>query len=258
MAEKETSEELETKSSAQKGLKKEAKESVEEMKGQEEEMTKTEGKALKEDASKSKAVESQSETPKDAKASQSASPKPEPRSASKGSTNQKMDNPYRKIFVEKITLSMGTGTDMELLKKGMKLLKLISGSQPVKTLARKRIPAWSIRPGLPIGCKVTLRGKKAEEKLKEVLKAVDDKLSVQNFDEQGNFSFGIKEYIDLPSMDYNYDLGILGFQVSVTLARPGYRVKERKYYRRNVGKSHKLSKEEAMEFMKKRFNITIE
>ncbi len=199
---------------------------------------KEESDALKDSSEKKKALSQTSKT-----------------SSQKTSDNQ---NPNREIFVEKLTLSMGTGTDMELLKKGMKLLKIISGSQPVKSLAKKRIPAWSIRPGLPIGCKVTLRGKKAEEKLRGVLKAVDDKLSPKNFDQQGNFSFGIKEYIDLPNMDYNYDLGILGFQVSVTLARPGYRVKERKYSQRDIGKSHVISKEEGIEFVKKKFNVVIE
>lgn len=168
------------------------------------------------------------------------------------------ENPMRNIKIEKVSLSMGTGTDMDRLDKGMKLLQMISGKKPVKTLAKKRIPTWSIRPGLPIGCKVTLRGKEAEEKLRILLKAVDDKLSPDNFDEQGNFSFGIKEYIDLPHMDYIYELGILGFQVSVSLSRAGYRVKERKYLRRKIGKSHVVSKQEGIEFMRTAFNVVIE
>ncbi|MDI3544374.1 MAG: large subunit ribosomal protein [Candidatus Woesearchaeota archaeon] len=170
----------------------------------------------------------------------------------------KKENPMRKIRIEKVSLSMGTGTDMDRLDKGMKLLQIVSGKKPVKTLAKKRIPTWSIRPGLPIGCKVTLRGKEAEDKLRILLKAVDDKLSLDNFDEQGNFSFGIKEYIDLPNMDYIYELGILGFQVSVTLSRQGYRVKERKYLRKKIGKSHVVSKQEGIEFMRTAFNVNVE
>ena len=168
------------------------------------------------------------------------------------------DNPNRRIYIEKVTLSMGTGTDMELLKKGLKLLELISGMKPVKSLAKKRIPAWSVRPGLPIGCKVTLRGKQAEQKLGEFLKALENKLPADCFDDNGTFSFGIKEYIDLPNMDYNYELGILGFQVCVTLARPGFRVKRRKYFKSKIGKNSIITKDDAMSFIKEKYDTSIE
>ena len=72
-------------------------------------------------------------------------------------------NSMKKIGIEKITFNIGAGTDQEKLKKGIMLLKNITGVEPVKTISEKRIPSWGVRPGLPVGCKVTLRGKKAEE-----------------------------------------------------------------------------------------------
>ena len=64
------------------------------------------------------------------------------------------------IRIEKVTLNIGAGKDQAKLEKGMKLIKNITGLSPVKTHSKKRIPEWGIRPGLPIGCKITLRNKK--------------------------------------------------------------------------------------------------
>ena len=65
------------------------------------------------------------------------------------------------IKVEKITLNIGAGKDQTKLERGILLLKNITGIDPVKTFTNKRIPTWGLRPGLPIGCKITLRKEKA-------------------------------------------------------------------------------------------------
>ena len=72
-------------------------------------------------------------------------------------------NPMKNIRIEKVTLNIGAGKDQAKLEKGLLLLSSITGLKPVKTFAKKRIPEWGLRPGLPIGCKITLRKKKAEE-----------------------------------------------------------------------------------------------
>ena len=77
-------------------------------------------------------------------------------------------NPMQEIRIEKITLNIGAGKDQLKLEKGIKLLKNITGIEPVKTTTSKRIPEWGIRPGLPIGCKITLRKKEAEKLLKRL------------------------------------------------------------------------------------------
>src|SRR3989338_11319190 len=100
-------------------------------------------------------------------------------------------NVMKEIRIEKLTLNIGAGKDQTLLEKGFKLLKSITGMSPIKTVTNKRIPTWGLRPGLPIGCKVTLRGKKAAELLKRLFEAKANKLKEIQFDDYGNIAFGI-------------------------------------------------------------------
>lgn len=165
----------------------------------------------------------------------------------------------KQIRIEKLTLNVGAGTDQELLKKGMKLIKNLTGTEPVKTITQKRIPSWGVRPGLPIGCKLTIRNKEQIEKLiTRLLKAKENKLGENNFDSYGNVSFGIHEYIDVPELNYDSSIGIIGFQVTITLTRPGYRVKSRKKTQRKIGKTHLIKKEESIAFFKDKFKIMVE
>lgn len=167
------------------------------------------------------------------------------------------ENPLREIRIAQITLNFGSGKDEDKLKRGFKLLEKISHQKPLKTKTKKRIPGWGLRPGLIIGCKVNIR-KNKEELLRKLLAAKKNVLSEKNFDEQGNFSFGIPEYIDIPGLEYDPELKILGLEVAVTLERPGFRVKKRKIQRRQVGKKHRITKKEALEFIQKKFKIKIE
>jgi large subunit ribosomal protein L5 len=165
-------------------------------------------------------------------------------------------NPMRKIMIEKISLNVGAGKNEDMLKKGLVLLQKLSPQKPVKTTAKKRIPAWGLRPGLAIGCKVTIR-KGAADLLKRLLVAKSNTLSEKNFDNGGNFSFGIPEYIDIEGLEYDPDLKILGLEVAVTLGRPGIRLKMRKLKSRKIGKKHLISKDDAIAFMKE-FGVEIE
>jgi large subunit ribosomal protein L5 len=167
-------------------------------------------------------------------------------------------NPMQEIRIEKVTLNFGAGKDANKLEKGQKLLKNITGIPPVKTITNKRIAAWSLRPGLPIGCKITVRGEEAKALLVRLVKAKDDTILSKQFCESGTFSFGIPEYIDIPGAEYDPELGIMGFEVSVTLCRPGYRVKSRKIKPTKLPTHHKITKKEAIEFMTKEFGITTE
>ena len=158
-------------------------------------------------------------------------------------------NVMKEISIEKITLNIGAGKNEELLKKGLKLLNKITSTKPVETKTNKRIPGWGLRPGLTIGCKVTMRND-CEKLLKRLLAAKDNILEQRNFDHQGNFSFGVPEYIDIGGMEYDPELRIIGLEVAVTLERPGFRVKKRTLKKAPVGKAHRISKEEAMAFVK--------
>lgn len=164
--------------------------------------------------------------------------------------NRGKENLMRTIKVVKVTLNFGAGKDEELLKKGLKLLQKISPQKPVKTSTHKRIPAWGLRPGLAVGSKVTLR-EGAEEMLKRLLAAKENNLSEGCFDNQGNFSFGIPEYIDIPGLDYDPELKILGLEVAVTLERAGGRLKHRKIKPGRIGKNNQITKEQAVEFVRR-------
>ncbi len=167
-------------------------------------------------------------------------------------------NRMRAIRVEKVTLNIGAGKDQVVLQKGERLIEQLTGRKPVKTRTQKRIPGWSLRPGLPIGLKLTLRGKAAEELLPRLLSAKSGRLQESNIDEAGNVSFGIPEYIDIEGAKYDPEIGIIGLQVCVTLARPGYRLKYRRLRRTKPGEAHRITKEEAKAFMNERFNVKFE
>lgn len=167
-------------------------------------------------------------------------------------------NPSRNIKINKVTLNMGAGKDQVKLDKGIKLLKSITNVSPVKTVTSKRIPGWGLRPGLPIGCKVTLRRKSAVDVLKRLIQAKDNNLRESQFDNNGNIAFGIEEYIDIPEVKYDPEIGIIGLEVCVTLERNGFRIKRRRIAKKKIPKSHIITKQEAIDFMKKKFNIELE
>ncbi len=166
-------------------------------------------------------------------------------------------NLMRKIRVTKITLNCGAGKNEALLEKGVKLLTKLSPVVPMKTKTTKRIPGWGLRPNLAIGCKATIRHG-AKELLLRLLEAREMKLMAKQFDAQGNFSFGIAEYIDIPGLEYDPDLKIMGLEVAVSLERPGYSIKRRKVRSAKVGASHIVSKEDAIKFAREELGITIE
>lgn len=168
-------------------------------------------------------------------------------------------NPMRTIRIEKLTLNIGAGKDQKVLEKGVILLKHITGLDPVKTTTQKRIAGWGLRPGLPIGAKITIRDEKVAKDLIQRL-FVSQRGTIRKgcFDENGNISFGVKEYIDIPEVKYNPDVGMLGFQATVTLKRPGFRIKSRKIRKSTVPKHHRINQAEAIEYMEKEFKVKIE
>lgn len=168
------------------------------------------------------------------------------------------DNAMKLVRVEKATVNMGVGQAGDELKKAQQILEKITGMKSIQTLCKVKQPLWDIRPGLPIGCKVTLRGKNAIDFLKTALSAKGNVLNSKNFDRVGNFGFGIKEYIDLPGTKYDPKLGIRGFDVLVSLERRGYRVKRRKIRSASIGKKHVISKIEAIDFVKATFGVEVQ
>ncbi|MDK2849620.1 MAG: large subunit ribosomal protein [Candidatus Woesearchaeota archaeon] len=172
-------------------------------------------------------------------------------------TESKLKNPMREVRIEKVTLNIGAGRDVNRLEGGVKLLERITGRTPIKTRAKHRIPNWDIRPGLQIGVKVTVRGKEAEELLARLFEAVSNKISSRAFDDRGNFSFGIPEYIEIPGLKYDHSIGLFGLQVCVTLSRRGFRIAHRKIQRKSLNKKVWIGKEEAIDFIKSKFKVDV-
>jgi len=167
------------------------------------------------------------------------------------------DNIMRTIRVDKLTLNFGAGKDQKQLEKGVSLLKQITGVEPVKTVTQKRIPSWGLRPGLPVGAKITLRGENAVSVCKRLLTARDFTLRQTNIDSMGNVSFGLKEYIDIPGVRYDPAIGVIGLECTLTLKRPGYRVRDRKLRKGAINQKHRVSQEDATAFMKEHFGVRI-
>lgn len=143
---------------------------------------------------------------------------------------------------------MGCGADAKKIEKAEKFLTKITNQKTFVTLSKKR-STFGPTKGVPIGVKVTLRKEKAKNFLKDALEAVDKTLKTNQIND-GNFSFGIKESIDLPNVKYDPDIGIVGFDVCVTLERPGFRVKKRVVKQAKIGKKHLITKGETIEWLK--------
>ena len=166
-------------------------------------------------------------------------------------------NSMKNIRIEKVTLNIGAGKDQTRLEKGVVLLNSIANATPVKTITSKRIQEWGLRPGLPIGCKLTLRKDKAVKILPRLLEAIENTLNERQFDNNGNIAFGIHKYIEIPGVKYDPKIGIMGLEVCITLERPGFRIKRRRLLVRKIPTRHRISKQEAIEFMSKQFSIKV-
>ncbi len=165
-------------------------------------------------------------------------------------------NPMRSIKLEKVTINIGAGEAGPKLEMAKRLLEKLSGTKVVVTVTHKR-STFGVAKKRPIGVKVTLRGERARAFLANALKANENRLKPTQFDSQGNFSLGIKEYIDIPGVKYDPDIEIMGMDVCATLVRPGYRVARRKIRPGRIGKRHRITPEEAGEWARKEFSVTI-
>lgn len=161
------------------------------------------------------------------------------------------------ISIEKVTVNIGVGASGEPLEKAERLLEKLCNQKPIRTISKSRVPTWGIRKKQAIGVKVTLRGKKATDFLNKAFDAKDRILKRSQFDDNGNFAFGIQEYIDLPGVKYDPEIGIFGFDVCVSLRKKGYRIKKRKREKKKIPSNHKITKEEAIEWVEKNLNVKV-
>lgn len=127
--------------------------------------------------------------------------------------------------ITKITLNMGVGdatADKKKIENALSDLEKISGQKPVTTKARKSIAAFKLRVGYPVGCMVTLRGKRMYEFLDRLISVAIPRIrdfrgvSAKGFDGRGNYNLGIKEQIIFPEIEYEKIDILRGMNITFT------------------------------------------
>lgn len=170
---------------------------------------------------------------------------------------QVVQSNMKRISLEKVVLNMGVGKSGEAIEIAKKALDQISGKKSCPRDAKETQRDWGVRQGEPIGVAVTIRGNNAKDLLKRLLEAKGNQVNEKSFDNFGNYSFGIKEHIDIPGVKYDPQIGILGLGVSVNLTRPGFSIRVRSKHKARVGKTHIITKKEAQDFLVKEFGVTV-
>ena len=138
--------------------------------------------------------------------------------------------------IEKIIINMGVGEakdNAKVLDGAVKDLTIISGQKPIITKAKKSVAAFKLREGMPIGCKVTLRGNRmyefADRLINIALPRVRDfhGVNANSFDGRGNYTMGIKEQLIFPEIEYDKVDKIRGMDiVFVTTAKTDEEARE--------------------------------
>ena len=161
------------------------------------------------------------------------------------------------LHVEKVVVNIGVGEAGERLSKASKVLEMVTGQKPVQTISKTVNRDLGIREGMPLGCKVTLRGEAASTFLNRALSIREFRGPVYSVDKEGNMSFGITDYTDFDGMKYDPEIGIFGMDVNVVLRRTGNRITQRSHLRRRIPKQHRVQRDEAIQFMKDNFKVKV-
>lgn len=145
-------------------------------------------------------------------------------------------NPFEVPRLDKIVVNMGIGEakdDKKALESAMNDLALITGQKPAITRARKSVAGFNIREGIPIGCKVTLRGERMYEFFDRLVNVAIPRikdfrgLNPKSFDGRGNYTFGVEEHVIFPEIDYDQIDKLLGMDITiVTTAETDEEAKE--------------------------------
>jgi len=158
-------------------------------------------------------------------------------------------NPMLVPKIHAVTINCSVGQPGDPLERARKILEDLFGKKPLLIRAKKTIKPFGIHKRMPMGWKITLRGEEAFRFLKKAFTVLDNVISEQSIDDEGNFAFGIAEHIRIPGTKYIPELGTIGFDVIVSMERAGYRVKRRRLRRRKIPKKHRLNKEDTKIFL---------
>jgi len=164
---------------------------------------------------------------------------------------QEIQNVMKEIKLEKVVLNMGLGKSGEAVEIAKKALGQISGKKVNERPARKAHRDWGVRKGEPIGAAVTIRSNEGKELLKRLFEAKGNRINGHSFDNMGNLSFGILEHIDIPGIKYD------PLDITVRLTRPGFSISTRSKHKASVGKHHRITPDEAKEYLTKEFGVSV-
>jgi large subunit ribosomal protein L5 len=173
-------------------------------------------------------------------------------------SQQELQQHMRRINVDKVVINVGVGKSGEPIEKAKNALLELTNQQPAVRGAKKTVRDFGIHKGEPIGVVVTMRRGRAIEFLKRVIAAKRNVLKASSFDNFGNISLGIHEHIDIPGTKYNPDIGIFGMDINVVLSRPGYRIARKSRKSSKIGKTHRINRDEAIEFFKQGYGVKVE
>jgi large subunit ribosomal protein L5 len=168
-----------------------------------------------------------------------------------------VENPMKEISLFKVVINIGVGKSGEPLERAKNALNELTGHTPSVRGAKKSVRDFNIHKGEPIGTMVTLRSNEAMDFLKRIMEAKKNTIKSSSFDNSGNLSLGIHEHIDIPGTKYNPDIGIFGMDICSSLTRPGYRISKKRNPSK-IGRKHKITKEDAINFFKKSFGVNVE
>ena len=166
---------------------------------------------------------------------------------------EKQENPMRNIKIDKLVLNVCVGEAGDRVTRASKVLADLTEQKPVFSKASYTIRSFGIRRNDKIAVHATVRGPKAEDILERGLKVKEFELRKKNFSESGNFGFGIQEHIDL-GIKYDPGTGIYGMDFYVVLKRSGYRISKRRHSTSRLGKSHRVTKPEAMQWFQQKYD----
>merc|ERR1711966_372283 len=166
------------------------------------------------------------------------------------------DNAMRKVLRDKLVINIAVGESGDRLTKAVRVLQQLSNQTPVENFARYTVRTFGIRRNEKIACHVTIRGDAAMDLIERGLKITDYEISAKHFSATGNFGFGINEHIDL-GLKSAPATGIYGMDFYVVLKRPGFNVPKKEAKRGRLAPSHRVTKEDAMEWVRQTFNADI-